>query len=226
MPARTALEPGAGVPASECLNNQMPEELVQGALCFVLTQNNLYRFSKRGMDVPNGTTIIATMAGTAVPGRWIALGAALAVDKACRAIDYSALTGHPVVPDTFTAFTEVAADLEGCPNLTFDAVRGIVAQVAMTVKVRYYLAWEPTMTGEEDPQPWWQFAVMINGAAPFARCLDYFNPATAGVFSVATGCSVVTLAQNDVLELMFAVRGAAEDSDIAIDHGSLVVQQL
>jgi hypothetical protein len=231
MPARTALYPGAGVPASECLNNQMPEELVQGDLCFVLSQNNLYRFSKRSMEVPNGNTIIATMAGTGVPGRWIALSSAAVANKHCRAISYSGVTGTPVIPGTFTPFDDLAVDLDGCfdlaiPGLIFDDVRGILAEAPMTVKLRYFLAWEPVATGEDDPQPWWQFAVMINGAAPTARCLDYFNPVITDVYSVATGCSIVTLAANDVLEVMFAVRGAAEDSTIYIENGSLVVHSL
>jgi hypothetical protein len=227
MPSRTALTPSGGVPAGECLNNWMPAELTEQALCYVLSQQCLYRFDKTSVAAPNGSSIIATMAGTGVPGRWVSMSG-VAGTQISRAISYDGLSVEPTSSDwlPFIGGTGLAVNIDGSSPtaLTFVAPRHILSGVTAIVKVKWFLSYtEPGLSH-------WIFAAMLNGATgtPLAPCADHIvQPISRETsVSVATGSTIVALAPGDTIELMAQPQGAPEEIPLTIVHATLKVYTL
>jgi len=232
MPPRTALVPGAGVPTGEALNNWMPEELVDGAMCYVLSEGSIFIFDKFSMAAETAS-IIATCKGIDVPGRWIEYSV-ISTAKAYRCISYASPNddGNPTTavaipqnPQTWTPFQAEthAASLGGFGNLTFDGVHSIVAGADMVAKIE------------------WHMSYYIGGGA-----LDYYvgciinnlnevNGAITRTYygtgadhrNVVIGASTITnIATNDSFQLMVSILGPVTDASFVMNYGTLVITEL
>ena len=236
MTPRTALVPSPTVPAGEALDNWQPEELVDGALCFVLSEAAIYQFDKFSASAPSGNTVIATIKGTSVRGRWLllALGAA---EKAYRALSYaypnavgptSNNLAQALFINTWTPFSYSASSLAVNGDLSFDADKAIVADRAMTVQIDWYLSWVSTSVG-----PFlYEGACLLNGTTtpvPGSKCRDYYVPEASNQnqSSVMTATTIATLAQGDTLEIMVkSIDAVVEGTSLNITEGQLVVMEL
>jgi hypothetical protein len=234
-PPRSALVPGGGVPANECLNNWMPAQLCEGALCYVLDQAALYRFEKFSTTAPAGVTVIATMAGTGVPGRWKLLTAAAASKSYC-ALCYAypntdgataPITANPIAANQWTLLNGPTHAIQLAANglLTFDADKSVNVVDGMLIQVDWYLSWY-TSGGTYK----WSGCVLRNSTTPVpgSICTDYYVPENTGqLYSVMSGSSIITAAKGDTLQL--AVRcetGPIGEGFFVANHGNLVVTEL
>jgi hypothetical protein len=239
MPARSALYAGGGVPAGETLNNWQPEELVDGAICFVHGETALYRFDKFSVVAPATNVTVTTIKGVGVPGRWILL-LSPALPKAFRALSYAApnasgadspIASIVTLASTWSRFDPIvfATELDASGDLSFDGNKGIVADRAMTVQIDWYLSWWITSGAAY----LWDCGCLLNGVAlqtpvPGSICSDYYNPeAIPNQDSVMTSTTIVNLAPQDTLELMVRTIGpVGAPSTLVADHCTLVVTEL
>jgi hypothetical protein len=60
-----------GVADGSALENVIPDELVNGTLAWVVSENALYFLAKDSVAAVAPPAVIATARGAAVPGRWI-----------------------------------------------------------------------------------------------------------------------------------------------------------
>ncbi len=67
LAAREMLESADG----DSLSNVTPAFLDDGAMCFVLENSTMYVLNKESTATPNGTSVLATINGAGVPGRWL-----------------------------------------------------------------------------------------------------------------------------------------------------------
>jgi hypothetical protein len=222
MPARSALVPGGGVPASEALNNWMPAELVEGALCMVLDQASLYRFDKHSTTAPSGVNVIATMAGTGVPGRWKKLATG-SQDKSYIALNYSGNSASPATVNTWTPFLNPNLILEH-GSLSFDGAHSVVASKAMTVQIDWYISWTNS-TGS----PLWDGGILLNGTTTPVTgsiCSDYSNDDQLPNESVMSACLITTLNDADAIALMVRFMSGVSISGLGAHESILVVTEL
>jgi hypothetical protein len=222
MPNRTALVPGGGVPASECLDNWMPEELVEGALCFVLDQDNVYWFDKFSTTAPAGVTVIATLAGVGVPGRWKLLTAPTA-PMSYQAIAYDGMS-VTAADGNYTEFSPLlnCTDIKGSGLLTFDGGKKILVGADMFAKIDFFLSWY-VESGAVDA---WRAAAWISGGTVAGgETEDNYNPATPNLNSVMRCTTIALLAIGDDIELRAAIQGAAPGV-ITADFATLSVTQI
>lgn len=233
MSPRTALIPGGGVPANEALNNWQPGDLIDGALCYVLSENSLWVFRKFS-TAAESASCIATCRGTGVPGRWFEFTAA-ASSKAYRAISYAqpnsvAPTGQsisalPQAPVTLTAFDDTinAVDLGNSGDLSFDGVHSIVAERAMALKIDWTMSYFISGGGT-----YYDVGVVRNGTTRVVGgfTTTYYTP-VSGNQNVNIGVSLITsAAENDSFQLMVAILGSATDAVFVADHANLVITEL
>jgi hypothetical protein len=215
MPSRTALYPSASIPAGETLNNWQPEELVDGAICFVLAEVALYRFDKFSVAAPATNVTVTTIKGVGVPGRWRIITAPSS-DLAYMALSYASPNSlgaagiigvDSLVAATWTEFQDEVNGVVLASNgdITWDGDKAIIVGRDMVVEIDWFLSWY-IVGAEEDYQ--WEGACLLNGVAlqtpvPGSICSDYYVPgADNDRNSVMTGSTIVSLAENDTLELM------------------------
>jgi len=233
MTPRTALVPSPTVPAGEALDNWQPEELVDGALCFVLSEAAIYQFDKFSASAPSGNTVIATIKGTSVLGRWLLLPLG-AAEKAYRALSYarpntsgvgSSLSALPLVIATWTRFdlSVHAVEIASLGDLSFDGDKAVVVARDMTVQIDWYLSWF-AIGGTYH----YEGAVLVNGSVPAAgsRCIDYYNSISPAMNSVMTGTTIIDLVKDDTLEIMVQAIDAPDEAIFVADYGNLVVVEL
>lgn len=66
--------------SGSALANLIPGRLPNGALCWVIAEDALYRFSRYSLETPDGTRVIPTSGGASVPGRWVQVTGTAAID--------------------------------------------------------------------------------------------------------------------------------------------------
>jgi len=67
---RQLVTPTSAVNVGFALDNIQPEELIDGALCYVIDSQGYYVWRARSTATPNGVNVIASAKGTSVAGRW------------------------------------------------------------------------------------------------------------------------------------------------------------
>jgi hypothetical protein len=232
MPARTALIPGGGVPAGEALNNWMPEELTDGALCYVLNESDLYVFRKFSTAAPSAS-VITTSKGVGVPGRWFAYNAA-AASKAFMALSYAKpnasgdqpIAAQPGSPAIYTDFDGSidALVLASSGDLSFDGLHSIVADRAMTVKIDWFMSYYITAGGY-----YYGASVMLDQTTivPGGNVVTYYSPEAVSNRNMNIGANTIaTVAEDATLSLRVAIFGSATNANFVMEQGVLVVTEL
>jgi hypothetical protein len=232
MPPRTALVPYGPIPAGECLNNWMPSQLVQGAMCFVIGENAMFRFDKFSVSAEVSNTCIATMAGTGVPGRWKAITGS---SKSYEAISYagpnndgtlSSISCLPLLTDTWTPFDAEVLCIEFASHgyLSWDNDKSIIVGKPMAAQVEWSMSWQA------HSNYLWDAAVMLNGAVnyiPGTRTRGYYaGEASANENQVMSASTIANLTTGDTLQLMVRTTGQLSETDLEASFCTLTVTEL
>jgi hypothetical protein len=234
LPARTRLSPTAGVPAGECLNNWMPEQLHDGALCYVIYQRSLYIFDKFSTLTPYGTSIIATMAGSSVPGRWLDMLSSFRKSYSNLSYAYpnqqgdtNSITCIPLVTDTWTAFEaeSTAAELGHYGDFTFDNDKTLTVGRSMYAEISWFMSYAAR------GNYLWFGAVMLNiGAGTYIQgsvCQTYYDSEAVPDQPMYMGASCIyPLAQGNTLQLAVKTQGVLSEPDLTAFQCGMIVKEL